>query len=122
MDHASVHERSATRLAMKGSSSAAAWAEEFTGSVRDDPVGRMAPDGALLPRSVRRSTRHPPLPPCALSFMQWQLRRGVLAPLSATRPGSPWWRAVNERILRDGCEAVALSGNLAGPVSSPVDQ
>jgi deazaflavin-dependent oxidoreductase (nitroreductase family) len=26
---------------------------------------------------------------------------------------------VNERILRDGCEAVAFSGNLAGPVSSP---
>ncbi|MFJ8563662.1 hypothetical protein [Streptomyces sp. NPDC093514] len=34
------------------------------------------------------------------------------------RPGSPWWRAVNERILRDGCEAVGLSGGLAGPASS----
>jgi hypothetical protein len=51
--------------------------------------------------------------------MQWQLRRGVLRPLTAERPGSPWWRAVNERILRDGCEAVALSGGLPGPASSP---
>jgi hypothetical protein len=50
--------------------------------------------------------------------MQWQLQRGVLAPPFSKRPGSPWWRAVNERILRDGCEAVALSGDLPGPASS----
>jgi hypothetical protein len=53
-----------------------------------------------------------------MSFMRWQLRRGVLQPPSSDRPGSPWWRAVNERILRDGCETVALSGNLPGPASS----
>ena len=50
--------------------------------------------------------------------MRWQLRRGVLQPPYSVRPGSPWWRAVNERLLRDGCEAVALSGGLAGPASS----
>jgi hypothetical protein len=50
--------------------------------------------------------------------MHWQLQRGVLAPPFSDRPGSPWWRAVNERILRDGCEAVALSGDLPGPASS----
>jgi hypothetical protein len=54
----------------------------------------------------------------AMSFMRWQLQRGVLQPASSDRPGSPWWRAVNERILRDGCEAVAFSGNLPGPASS----
>jgi hypothetical protein len=54
----------------------------------------------------------------ALSFMRWQLRRGVLAPLNATPPGSPWWRAVNERLLRDGCEALARSGGLGGTLSS----
>ncbi len=43
----------------------------------------------------------------------------MLEPTTAERPGSPWWRAVNERIIRDGCEAVALSGNLPGPCSSP---
>jgi hypothetical protein len=42
----------------------------------------------------------------------------VLAPPFSDRPGSPWWRAVNERILRDGCEAVAMSGDLPGPASS----
>ncbi|TQS39819.1 hypothetical protein FL583_38000 [Cryptosporangium phraense] len=32
--------------------------------------------------------------------MHWQLRRGVLAP-----DGSPWWRSVNENLLRDAYEA-----------------
>jgi hypothetical protein len=54
-----------------------------------------------------------------MSFMRWQLNRGVLAPLSGRRPGSPWWRSVNERLIRDGCEAVALSGGAVGPASSP---
>ncbi len=51
--------------------------------------------------------------------MNWELRRGVLAPASATRPGSAWWRALNERLLRDGCEAVARAGGRGGEPSSP---
>jgi predicted MFS family arabinose efflux permease len=65
-----------------------------------------------------KAPRHLPFRRAAMSFMRWQLRRGVLQPSSSDRPGSPWWRAVNERILRDGCEAVALSGGLPGPASS----
>ena len=58
-----------------------------------------------------------------MSFMRWQLQRGVLAPADSDRPGSPWWRAVNERLLRDGCETVALSGDLGGrPSSRTVEQ
>jgi hypothetical protein len=51
--------------------------------------------------------------------MGWELRRGVLAPASAARPGSAWWRALNERLLRDGCEAVARAGGGGGEPSSP---
>jgi hypothetical protein len=51
--------------------------------------------------------------------MRWQAERGVLDPLDAPSPGSGWWRAVNERLLRDGCEAVALVGHLPGAPSSP---
>jgi hypothetical protein len=65
-----------------------------------------------------KAPRHLPYRRAATSFMYWQLQRGVLQPPFSDRPGSPWWRAVNERILRDGCEAVALSGGLAGPASS----
>ena len=50
--------------------------------------------------------------------MRWQAVRGVLDPLDASPPGSVWWRAVNERLLRDGCEAVALVGELPGEPSS----
>jgi hypothetical protein len=42
----------------------------------------------------------------------------VLNPLDASPPGSVWWRAVNERLLRDGCETVALLGGLAGEPSA----
>ena len=50
--------------------------------------------------------------------MRWQARRGVLEPLDASPPGSVWWRAVNERLLRDGCETIALLGGRAGEPSS----
>jgi hypothetical protein len=50
--------------------------------------------------------------------MRWQAQRGVLNPLDASPPGSVWWRAMNERLLRDGCEAVGLLGGLAGEPSS----
>ena len=65
-----------------------------------------------------RAPRHLPFRRAALSFMRWQAQRGVLNPLDASPPGSVWWRAMNERLLRDGCEAVALLGGLAGEPSS----
>lgn len=65
------------------------------------------------------STRRLPFHRAALSFMRWQVGRGVLDPLDAPVPGSAWWRAVNERLLRDGCEAVASRRGLPGAPSSP---
>ena len=50
--------------------------------------------------------------------MRWQINRGVLAAMDADVPGSPWWRAVNERLLCDGCEVVARGGGCSGPSSS----
>ena len=57
--------------------------------------------------------QHLPFRRAALSFMRWQARRGLLDP-----QGSVWWRAVNERLLRDGCETVALLGGADGTPSS----
>ena len=51
--------------------------------------------------------------------MRWEAQRGVLNPLDASPPGSPWWRALNERLLRDGCEAVFRAGGHGGTPSSP---
>ncbi|MFF3934873.1 hypothetical protein [Streptomyces phaeofaciens] len=98
--------------------SAEAWAEQQVASVRDDPAGRLALMQRCYYGPLGKAPRHLPFRRAATSFMRWQLRRGLLQPLSGDHPGSPWWRAVNERILRDGCEAVALSGDLTGPASS----
>ncbi len=34
-----------------------------------------------------------------LAFMDWEIQRGVLNPMNAAHPGSPWWRAVNSYFL-----------------------
>ncbi|NMO04219.1 hypothetical protein HH308_23660 [Gordonia sp. TBRC 11910] len=96
---------------------AAEFAQREVDRVRDDPHGRL--------RSLRRlyETADPASPRlpyrrAATSFMKWQLRRGLLAPTSSTIPGSPWWRAVNERLLHDGWEAAALARGIPGTPSS----
>src|SRR3954469_20841653 len=33
-----------------------------------------------------------------LAFLRAEIARGVLGPPRGRRPGSPWWRAVNERL------------------------
>ena len=87
-------------------------------AVRDDPAARLALMAQVFRGPTGRAPRHLPFRRAALSFMRWQARRGVLNPLDASPPGSVWWRAVNERLLRDGCETVALLGGLAGEPSS----
>jgi hypothetical protein len=95
------------------------WASRQVAKVRDDPLARLA----LLSRTYRgplgRAPRHLPFRRAAISFMRWQVQRGLLGRLDGSQPGSRWWRAVNDRMLLDGCEAVARSAGLAGDASSP---
>ena len=85
--------------------------------VRDDPDERLE----LLRRTYRTPGRrtHLPYRRAASAFMGWQLHRRLLNPPDASPGGSPWWRSVNERLLRDGCEARALAFGRAGVPSSP---
>jgi hypothetical protein len=46
-----------------------------------------------------------------LSFLRWEIERGVLNPPGATPPGSPWWRGVSDRLLGDKVEAALLTGD-----------
>jgi hypothetical protein len=86
------------------------------GAVRDDPGARLELAarfydlGTVDIRPYRRAET---------AFMRWQIRRGVLAPPSADRPGSPWWRAINEDLLRDAWEARLRANGHAGPVRRP---
>jgi hypothetical protein len=93
-------------------------AEEQVAAVRDDPAARLALMAQVFHGPTGRAPRHLPFRRAALSFMRWQARRGVLNPLDASPPGSVWWRAVNKRLLRDGCETIALLGGLTGEPSS----
>jgi len=87
--------------------------------VRDSPAGRLALCARTYGDPTGRSARNLRFRRAALSFMKWQVDRGVLASLDAETPGSRWWRAVNERLLHDGCEMVARRGGLGGTLSSP---
>jgi hypothetical protein len=97
---------------------ALARAEAQVAVVRDDPAARLALMSQVFHGPTGRAPRHLPFRRAALSFMRWQARRGLLEPLDATPPGSVWWRAVNERLLRDGCETIALLAGLDGEPSS----
>jgi hypothetical protein len=77
-------------------------------SIYDDPAGR--------PSQRQRFRR------AALAFTHWMAERGVLNPVDGTRPGSTWWRAMNERLLRDSCEAFGrATGRGGSPSTETVD-
>lgn len=99
--------------------SAAAHARSAVDAVRDDPVARLALLRRLyeVPHALDRG--YLPYRRAASAFMRWQLRRGVLNPHNDTRPGSPWWRALNEALLRDTAEARAFAFGHAGEPSRP---
>ncbi|WP_432479089.1 hypothetical protein [Nocardioides sp. GXQ0305] len=86
--------------------------------VADSPTARLD----LLASSYLPLPGSPPLHRryrrAATAFMGWQVDRGLLDPVDRERPGSPWWRAVNGRLLLDTCEARLLVLGHAGPPSS----
>jgi len=70
-----------------------------------------------VPRGVDRG--YLPYRRAASAFMNWQLGRGLLNPPDHPRPGSPWWRALNEGLLRDTAEARAFAFGYTGEPSGP---
>jgi hypothetical protein len=93
-------------------------AAAMVAAVADDP-------GLRLELAARCYDRRPGRPGirsyrrAELAFMRWQLRRGVLAGPHADPPGSPWWRAVNEGLLRDAWQARLLDSGEPGTASRP---
>ncbi|MGE0215398.1 hypothetical protein [Mycolicibacterium sp.] len=100
-------------------SRAAAHASSAVARVRDDPAARLELLRQLyvVPDEVDRG--YLPYRRAASAFMGWQLRRGLLNPLSDPRPGSPWWRALNDGLLHDTAEARAIAFGFAGEPSGP---
>ena len=86
-------------------------------AVRDDPAERLRLAAAFYDqRAGGRDIR--PYRRAEIAFMRWQIRCGVLAPLDGAHPGSPWWRAVNEALLRDAAEADLLFNGHEGEAST----
>jgi hypothetical protein len=104
---------------LTGSEDAAETAARQVGAVRENPAARLGLAAATYHGPTGRAPQHLPFRRAAMSFMRWEADRGVLNPVDADAPGSPWWRALNERLLRDGCEAVARAGGSGGEISSP---
>lgn len=97
---------------------AAALATRQVHAVQDDVAARLALATAIYRGPSGRAPRHEPFRRAAMSFMRWEVRRGLLEPLDGPAPGSPWWRAMNDRLIRDGCEAMARAGGYGGEASS----
>ena len=93
-------------------------AAAMVAAVRDDPARRLELAARFYDRRIGRpsirSYRR-----AELAFMRWQISRGILAAPSADRPGSPWWRAVNEGLLRDAWQAQLLESGQPGTASRP---
>jgi len=98
--------------------SAADLAASRVAEARDDPAGRLELASGHFVRglSPRRSRRD--FARSELAFLRAQVARGVLRTPGGEQPGSPWWRAVNERLLRDTVEAALLVQGYPGPPSA----
>lgn len=97
---------------------AADYAAARVAEVRDDPAARLDLLDQLYRDGIEGEQAYLPYRRAATAFMSWQLRRQLLNPPDASCPGSPWWRAVNERLLRDGWEARAFAAGYGGAPSS----
>lgn len=98
--------------------SAEGYARVKVGAVVDDPEGRLRLLRELYVGAAGGTDPHLRFRRAASAFMNWQLHRGLLNPLHSPEPGSPWWRAVNERLLLDTSEARALAAGRSGPPST----
>ena len=88
-------------------------------AVRDDPAGRLELAAASWECGRDARPHRGRFSRSELSFLRFQIARGVLARTDDARPGSAWWRAINERLLRDTTEARLLAGGVGGEPSTP---
>src|SRR5688572_2057113 len=66
-------------------------------AVRDDPEARLKMREQFYAKYPGPGKVAPGFGRSELDFMRWEMRRGTLAPHA--QGGSPWWRAVNMRIV-----------------------
>ena len=93
--------------------------EELVQSVRDDPEGRYQLRVAFYEKYGFARDRGAGYGTSELAFLRWEIERGVLNPVAAAQPGSPWWRNVNEEFLYCSELAAAIA---EGTGATPADE
>jgi hypothetical protein len=88
-------------------------------AVRDEPAQRLELASGHFECGLASEGSWRDFARSELAFLRAEIARGVLAPPNAWQPGSAWWRAVNERLLRDTTEATLLVQGYPGPPSAP---
>jgi hypothetical protein len=96
-------------------------AARVVAEIRDDPAGRIRFASATY-RFSAQERRYQPYEQSVVAFMRWQQARGVLNPPDSAEAGSPWWRAINEDLLRDTYEARLLLKQRGDPSRATVAQ
>jgi hypothetical protein len=88
-------------------------AAERVAQVRDDPEGRYQLRVRFYEKYGFSIDGGAGYGASELAFLRWEIDRGVLNPLDhPTRPGSRWWRDVNEDFLLAGEQAVDVADGL----------
>ena len=88
-------------------------AAERVAAVRDDPEGRYRLRESFYQKYGFSSDGGAGFGASELAFLRWEIERGVLNPLDhASRPGSRWWRDVNEDFLLASERAVDVTDGL----------
>ena len=72
---------------------------ELIESVRDDPERRYQLRVAFYQKYGFARDGGAGYGASELAFLRWEIERGVLNPVTAAKPGSPWWRDVNAEFL-----------------------
>jgi hypothetical protein len=98
---------------------ATALAAARVASARDDPARRLELASGHFECGLPRDGSWMRFARSELAFLRAEIARGVLGPPDGRPPGSPWWRAVNERLLHDAAEATLLVQGHHGEPSNP---
>jgi hypothetical protein len=104
--------------AVIASLTAAELATERVASARDNPAQRLELASGHFQCGLSPAGSWKRFARSELAFLRAEIARGVLGPLDRRPPGSPWWRAVNERLLHDAAEATLLVQGHAGQPSN----
>src|SRR3954449_11555980 len=106
-------------FAVDTSLTAAELATARVASARDDPAQRLELASGHFQCGLSRQGSWRRFARSELAFLRAEIARGVLGPPDGRPPGSPWWRAVNDRLLHDAAEATLLVQGHHGQPSDP---